>query len=50
MMYICQLKMNQQEAIKSALIRIGINGVELDNAMDGRLQDLEDVIDITLYM
>lgn len=46
-MYICQLHWEQQQNIRFALIQAGIKGEDLDLAMDSRVKDLEDVIDIS---
>lgn len=56
--YICQLPQQTQDAIKNDvethLISEGLNGQELQdavqNALNGRLADLEETIDISKYL
>ena len=49
-MYVCQLPENIQKEILNDLINAGISGTDLDNAMDSKLIDLEDTIDLGKYM
>ena len=44
--YIWTLSRAEQAAIMTALILAGVEGEDLSRAMDGRVCDLEDTIDI----
>ena len=44
--YIWTLTQDEQAAIMTALILAGVEGDDLERAMDGRICDLEDTIDI----
>ena len=44
--YIWMLTQEEQAAIMTALILAGVEGDDLERAMDGRICDLEDTIDI----
>jgi len=44
--YIWTLTAEEQQAIYAALLMAGIEGEDLELAMDGRICDLEDTIDI----
>ena len=44
--YIWTLSQDEQAAIMTALLLAGIEGDDLELAMDGRICDLEDTIDI----
>lgn len=44
--YIWTLSQAEQAAIMTALLLAGIEGEDLERAMDSRVCDLEDVIDI----
>ena len=44
--YIWTLPQTEQAAIMTALLLAGIEGEDLELAMDGRICDLEDTIDI----
>lgn len=44
--YIWTLSSEEQAAIMTALLLAGIEGEDLERAMDGRICDLEDTIDI----
>ena len=48
--YICQLPNLVQLSICMDLSNVGICGDDLTRAMEGRLCDLEDVIDIAKYL
>jgi len=45
--YIWALPRDEQERIYAALLMAGIEGEDLELAMDGRICDLEDTIDIS---
>jgi hypothetical protein len=45
-MYVSQLNSKDQEAIKRALKKAGIQGEDLENAMDSKVVDLEDTINV----
>jgi hypothetical protein len=45
-MYVCQLNKKQQELIKSALLKADIKGEDLENAMDSKVSDLSEVINL----
>lgn len=49
MPYVCQLPEWIQNAIKNDLVVAGIDGESLDDAMNGKLCDLDDTIDISKY-
>ena len=40
-MYIIQLSKEKQNQIRKMLIKIGITGKDLDNAMNSKLSDIE---------
>lgn len=44
--YIAMLPLEKRNDIFRALVKAGITGEDLDNAMDSRLCDLEDTIDL----
>ena len=44
--YICTLDRDEQERILFALLMAGIEGEDLELAMNGRICDLEDTIDV----
>lgn len=44
--YICTLPESEQQAIYAALLEAGIHGNDLERAMNGRICDLEDTIDV----
>ena len=44
--YICTLTTKQQAAIMAALLLAGIEGNDLELAMNGRICDLEDTINV----
>lgn len=48
-MYICQLSTDVQNAIKDELTAIGLSTIDIDNAMNSRVSDLVDTIDIDSY-
>jgi hypothetical protein len=43
-MYVCQLPEAQQAQIRSQLVEMGIEGEDLQNAMDSKLDDLREVL------
>lgn len=45
--YIWMLPQDEQQAIYQALLIAGIEGEDLERAMDGRIIDLEDTIDVS---
>lgn len=45
--YIWELTTIEQQRIASALVEAGIFGEDFERAMDGRICDLEDTIDIS---
>lgn len=47
--YIWELPVEIQQEIASALVEAGIFGADFERAMDGRVCDLEDAIDITPF-
>lgn len=44
--YICQLSVRYQNYIRQALTEKGINKEDIETALNSRLYDLEDTIDI----
>lgn len=48
--YIAQLPAEAQNGIKRELEELGLNEEDINNAMDSRLCDLEDTIDIKAYL
>ena len=46
--FICQLPQATQDTIRSELLNAGLDSNDIDIAMDGRLCDLEDTIEINL--
>lgn len=49
-LYVCQLEKEKQIALENALKEMGLQGEELQDALDSRLEDLEDTLDITPYI
>ncbi|MCA1064841.1 hypothetical protein QTG56_24855 (plasmid) [Rossellomorea sp. AcN35-11] len=49
-LYVRQLPTNLQEQIQEELKNKGLNQEDIDNAMDSKLTDLEDTIDIRKYL
>lgn len=50
MKYVCELSNEIQDQIKNDLIEIGIEGEDLELAMNSKLTDLEDTINIKAYL
>jgi len=48
--YICQLPLSIQQAIKEDLLSLDLSSEDIQNALDGRLCDLEDTININQYL
>lgn len=48
-MAICQMSESAQDKIRQELMEHGLEGQELEEAMNGRLCDVEDTIDIEYY-
>ncbi|MNB67629.1 hypothetical protein D3C87_914880 [compost metagenome] len=49
-MYVYQLNSKDQELIKAALIKAGIKGSDLENAMDSKVVDLKDTINVKKFL
>lgn len=49
-MYICQLSKGVQESIEQELISLGLEKEDIENALDSRLCDLSDTININKYL
>lgn len=49
-MYICTLPKGIQESIRQELIDLNLSTEDVNNAMDSRLCDLSDTIDIKKYI
>ncbi len=47
-MYIAELSTKEQEKIKKELEKIGINGIDLQLAMDSKLSDIDYLLKKTL--
>ena len=50
MKYVYQLPTDVQNAIMEALVCAGIEGDDLERAMSSKVIDLEDTIDISMYV
>jgi hypothetical protein len=48
--YISTMNVHEIAEIKEALIKANIEGEDLENALDSRIGDLEDTIDIKPYI
>lgn len=46
MMYVCQLSADKQRMIEQELINIGLDQEDIENAMDSKIDDLTDTINI----
>lgn len=48
--FICQLSERTQKEIENELIDLGLSSEDVQNALDSRLCDLSDTIDIVKYL
>lgn len=49
MKYVCELNENVQEEIKNQLIEAGIEGEDLELAMNSKISDLAEIIDVNEF-